>query len=387
MKDYLINNKELMKEWDYDKNELDPQKVSCGTSKKAWWICPKGHSYFSAIVSRVKRKSGCPYCANQKILVGYNDLATTNPELIAEWDYDKNIVKPTEVMRGSAKKVWWKCSKGHSYEAKLNNKTSNNGTSCPYCTNYKVLSGLNDLATTNPELIKYWDSEKNGTLKPNMVMKGQHKEVWWLGECGHSWKSTIYHMVEGKRCPICNVENKSSFPEQAIYYYLKQHFNDVQIGNRSVLAGKELDIYIPSINVAIEFDGDVWHKNIEKDINKNRLCNDKGIRLFRIRDKKSPKLPVTGNVYIIENDGYSDASLKKSMAELFSKLGLNIHIDLEKDRSLIYSQYIQKRKEKSLKNLADERLIKEWDYDKNKDLTPEMVSYKSSKKVWWKCSF
>ena len=35
--------------------------------------------------------------------------------------------------------------------------------------------------------------------------------------------------------------------------------------------------------------------------------------------------------------------------------------------------------------LGEERLIREWDYDKNNNLTPEMVSYKSNKKVWWKC--
>ena len=316
------SNPELIKEWDFKKNELDPRNVSCGTNKKAWWICSKGHSYYSVIVNRVKRNSGCPYCANQKILTGYNDLATTNPELIKEWDYNKNIVKPTEVMRGSARKVWWICPKGHSYEAKLNNKTSNNGTSCPYCTNYKVLSGLNDLATTNPELIKYWDDEKNGSLKPNMVMKGQHKEVWWIGECGHSWKSTIYHMVEGKRCPICNIENKSSFPEQAIYFYLKKVFNEVEIENRKVLNGKELDIYIPSIKTAIEFDGDAWHKDVEKDIIKNQLCNEKGIRLIRIRDEKCPILPQLEGISIIYNKDYSDTSITKSINKLFEQLNI-----------------------------------------------------------------
>ena len=377
---------ELLKEWDFKKNDIDPSKISCGTGKKAWWVCPKGHSYYSSIANRINRNSGCPYCANQKVLVGYNDLATTNPELLKEWDFEKNIVKPTDVHHGSAMKVWWICPKGHSYEAKLNNRSSANGTTCPYCSNYKVLPGLNDLATTNPELIDYWDYEKNGNLKPNMVMKGQHKQVWWIGECGHSWKSTIYHMVEGKRCPICNIENKSSFPEQVIYFYLKRIFDDIEIGNRTVLNGKELDIYIPSLKTAIEFDGDAWHKNIEKDIVKNKLCEEHNIHLFRIRDRKCSTLPVSKNVYIIKNDDYSDKSISASVNHLFIMLGLDIKTNLEKDRTLIYSQYMFSKKSKSLKSLANEKIVDEWDYVKNKELLPDMISYKSNKKVWWICS-
>lgn len=56
----------------------------------------------------------------------------------------------------------------------------------------------------------------------------------------------------------------SSFPEQAIYYYLKKHFPDAINGDRECLAGKELDIYIPSCKFAIEYDGQTWHKDIKR---------------------------------------------------------------------------------------------------------------------------
>lgn len=365
-------------ELDLDKNGID--KIGKSKSQKLWFKCKKGHSYLSSFYLR-ERGTGCPYCANQKLLVGYNDLATTRPDLLKEWDYEKNDVTPQEVMKGTSKKVWWKCKEGHSYEAKLNNKSSS-GTSCPYCSNYKVLAGYNDLTTTNPELIKYWDYNKNGSLKPDMVMKGQHTKVWWIGDCGHSWEATIYHRVANKGCPKCNTENKSSFPEQAIYFYLKKIYNDIEIGNRKILSGKELDIYIPSKKIAVEFDGEAWHKDSKKDEIKDNLCIEKGITLYRIRNINCPKLKPKTNVFIIECKDYEDKSITKSLSKLFDYLNLNIDVDIERDRSKIYAQYIFKIKDNSIENEFP-KLIEEWDYEKN-DILPSSVSSSSNKKVWWK---
>lgn len=68
----------------------------------------------------------------KKIIVGENDLATTNPKLAAEWDYEANgDLKPTNVTAGSSQKVGWICSKGHKWNAIIANR--NNGSGCPYC--------------------------------------------------------------------------------------------------------------------------------------------------------------------------------------------------------------------------------------------------------------
>ena len=62
-----------------------------------------------------KKGNNCPYCGNQKLLRGYNDLATTNPKLAKEWNYAKNTFGPETVMEHTNKKVWWKCEKGHEW--------------------------------------------------------------------------------------------------------------------------------------------------------------------------------------------------------------------------------------------------------------------------------
>ena len=87
LKKYLIDNKELMKEWDYKKNiNLDSSNITLGVHKLVWWICPNGHSYESYVYTRVTGH-GCTYCAGQKPIIGVNAFKTLNPNLINEWEY------------------------------------------------------------------------------------------------------------------------------------------------------------------------------------------------------------------------------------------------------------------------------------------------------------
>ena len=207
--DIKTNYPELMKEWDFEKNNKEgvyPEEETKGTSKKAWWICPQGHSYNSMIANRIKG-SGCPYCSGKKVLKGFNDIATTNPEILDDWDYEKNNelgISPNNISKGSEKKVWWVCSNGHSYETIVSTKIQGGG--CPYCSGQKVLAGYNDLATTNPELLQFWDYAKNAALgiTPNTISKGSNKKVFWTCPNDHSYQRPVYQQVDSQgRCPIC----------------------------------------------------------------------------------------------------------------------------------------------------------------------------------------
>ena len=137
-KKYLIENAELIKEWDWENNNklgLNPYQLTCGSGKQAWWRCIKNHKW-KATINHRNHGHGCPYCAGQKVLAGYNDLQTTNPILASEWNYEKNTdLTPEKVTENSSKKVWWKCKKGHEWEAQIYNR--NNGRGCPYCAGRK----------------------------------------------------------------------------------------------------------------------------------------------------------------------------------------------------------------------------------------------------------
>ena len=211
-------NPQLCKEWNFDKNyPLMPDQFSYASEKLVWWKCEKGHEWQAIIGNRVKGR-GCPVCSNRKIQEGINDLNTTNPEILAEWDYTKNTIKPSEVMYGSSKKIWWRCSLNHSYETSLNNKSKGKG--CPYCSNKRVMIGYNDVQTTNPEILFQWNYEKNN-ITPCQITKGYDKKVWWKCELGHDYQAFIYNKVKGGGCPYCNGKKvwigyndlESTFPE------------------------------------------------------------------------------------------------------------------------------------------------------------------------------
>ena len=119
-----------------------------------------------------------------KLIVGQNDLATVNPDLAAEWHPTKNnCLRPTQVTAGSNRKVWWKGTCGHEWEAVIGNRSR--GIGCPHCSKRHVVEGVNDLVTVNPSLAAEWHPTKNGRLRPMQIAGKSNKKAWWLGKCGH----------------------------------------------------------------------------------------------------------------------------------------------------------------------------------------------------------
>ena len=138
-----------------------------------------------------------------KLIVGVNDLATVNPELAKEWDYEKNEKTPQDYTSGSGQKVWWKCSKGHEWQSIIDSRVRNN-LGCPICSNKQVLKGYNDFGTNYPALLLEWDFEKNIDISPYLYTAKSNQLAWWRCEKGHSWKARIQHRVNGVGCPVCS---------------------------------------------------------------------------------------------------------------------------------------------------------------------------------------
>ena len=110
--------------------------------------------------------------------VEYEEGCNMEEQLRKEWDFVRNTLDINRVTDGSNKKVWWKCNKGHSWEASVKSRTAGRG--CPYCAGKKVIEGVNDLATIYPEIAKEWDYERNSSIKPEDVLPRSHKKVWWI---------------------------------------------------------------------------------------------------------------------------------------------------------------------------------------------------------------
>lgn len=181
----------------------DPTTITAGSNKKVLWQCPVGdkHKYIAAVANRTKpaKMTGCPYCTNTKVLVGFNDLAFTHPQIAEQacgWD-------TTTVTAGSEKQFLWQCpiSPDHKYVSRVCSRTRPKATGCPYCTGRLILSGFNDLQFLHPLI-----AEQASGWDPTIVSPGSVKRLLWqcpIGE-NHKYEAQVFARVKGYGCPYCS---------------------------------------------------------------------------------------------------------------------------------------------------------------------------------------
>ena len=382
-KRYVSDNVQLMSEWNWEKNsklQFDPAKLTCGSGRKVWWKCAKGHEWQADIHNR-SAGNGCPYCSNKGVISGENDLQTINPTLAKEWNYAKNgELTPSKVLPQSGKKVWWKCSLGHEWQATIYDR--NTGDGCPFCSGRYAITGSTDLKTTNPLLIEEWNYAKNTNIQPETVTAGSSKKVWWKCKKGHEWQAVINSRSSGAGCPICSAELRTSFAEYAFAFYLGK--GGIKFIHTYTELGYELDIYIPTYKTAIEYDGYLWHQGKEKrDLEKNCRCQRDGITLYRIREELPPL-----------NDTSIDYTVKRNRTDLsntiqkvlFDISKIIVDVDVQRDYIAIENLREHLTKEESILH-THPLLAHEWNYEKNGNLLPEHVTSSSHRKVWWVCEY
>jgi hypothetical protein len=112
------------------------------------------------------------------------------------------------------------------------------------------------------------------------------------------FRQAVYHHLSGQGCPRCG---QKSAPEDAIAAYLAR-FTAVIQRDRTLIAPKEIDIYLPEHNLAIEYCGMYWHSHSDRDdekknklkhAEKHRLCAEKGIRLITLYETEWLERPAT----------------------------------------------------------------------------------------------
>ncbi len=174
---------------------FDPSTVTFGSSKPMAWCCRLGHEWTAPVAGRTTSGEGCPVCAGKTVVPGVNDLATTHPELAAQSLFD-----PTTVTAGTHRKLPWRCPIGHEWVAVVKSRTTTGqGRGCPVCANKAVLPGVNDLATTHPELAA------QALFDPTTVTFGSVKRLPWRCSLGHEWSMTPGHRaIRGQSCPYCS---------------------------------------------------------------------------------------------------------------------------------------------------------------------------------------
>lgn len=181
-------------------SQSDADKYTYSSHVKLHWRCPKGHTFTREVMNMTSKfKFNCPACNGKMIIVGENDLATTRPDLAKDWDYEKNSLLPTKVTAGSHLDVWWKCSEGHSWKARISARDYGNG--CPYCNGRS--------RTSIPEQILYYYIKKyfpdalnmfsiNG-VSYDIYIPSQKVVIEYDGSEWHRNKNTDYKFTEAKK--------------------------------------------------------------------------------------------------------------------------------------------------------------------------------------------
>ncbi len=245
------------------------------------------------------------------------------PHLVKEWHPTKNgELTPNDITHGSTKKVWWLCSKGHSFDSMPNSRTASK-TGCPYCSGQSV-SESNNLLGLFTEIAKEWHPTFNGELAPEQFTTGSsRKKVWWLCPKGHSYASVIGNRTKDNKptgCPYCS-GNKISDENnlQAVYPEIAKD----------------------------------WHPTKNDKLTPKQVTSKTNTKVWWLCPKgHSYDSKINGRTAKLTNCPYCSGR----------RVG--------EDNNLLY--------------LFPE-VAKEWHPTKNKELSPEQFVPGTHKKVWWLC--
>lgn len=406
---YVSDCPDLLLEWDYERNNglFSPDEVMTGNTKLPInWVCTTcGHKWVAPVQRRHHKMSGCPKCAKKisRLKKGINDLASQRPDLLKEWDYERNnpIRTPDEITIGNGSiKVHWICSTcGHRWSSTVYNRTHQN-SGCPECGKRRIsdknrkrrFDANKSLVALYPDIAAEWHPTKNAPKDVSEIMPGCNDDVWWLcATCGTEFHTRVCNRTGYKHagCPTCNQHMHTSFPEQAIFYYVQKLYPNTQ---RSYSVGfenqMELDVYIPDIKTGIEYDGCFWHSTsvIERNRKKHSICKENCIQLIRVKeDYGRYKICQDDCDISIIRDDNTDRGLELAINAVLSWLcNDNIDVDVVRDRGEIKSNYIISFREKSLLARFPDTAM-EWHPTLNGTLKPDMVMPASADKVWWLC--
>ena len=339
----------------------------------------------------------------ENIIKKRGSLAIKNPSLAAEWHptFNGNLT-PSQVTEHSGNKVWWKCSVcGNEWEASVAHRS--NGRGCPKCSKRTIAETLSKRAAVSNSLkdniesypwIKEWNNARNIPDTIDTVPLNSHKKEWWIcSVCGYQWQVAPHTRVQqGVGCPRCGLVYQTSEPELVFRYYLSKSFVDLISSYQETWMGHySADIYIPSIKLAIEYDGRLFHADAERDRAKDAMFRQYGIEIVHIRESGLPELENESVCFVSEKQTDDLSTLQQPFLALAGwikeRYGIAITTDFNPRRDYleIIEPIKERKREKSL-GIRFPELLKEWDYSKNTGKDPFIIASGSTDRVWWKCS-
>lgn len=244
-------------------------------------ICRK-HGPFPQTPHSHFRGNGCKKCHDEKIS---KERLRSVEEFIAcaEITHGKKYDYSKVDYRGSSIKVQIVCPTHGVFEQTPKNHIR--GRNCPHCGKIKR---YNTKRKTTEDFVKRANVIHNGLYDYSNVQYTNSKDAVLI-TCKHHglFEQVANDHLRGRGCPIC--VNKVSNPEIELQKFIKALGYKIVTNNRKIIKGKELDIYIPELNKAIEFNGAYWHYHKDKFVpgkhaQKSNLCLERGVKLLHLRE-------------------------------------------------------------------------------------------------------
>jgi len=413
------NNKlELLKLYDNNKSRLTAEEIgySCGRTKPCVCTCPDcGYSWTDITnkLNKIKastknyftnttKRTYCPYCKGERVSYFYN-MAEIYPQILPYYD-DSNDLPADKLLPNQHRHITMKCDKGCGFTKSVRPRDlireidRAGGLQCPKCGGGKNFGATpwHNVALKHPEIAAEFDEKRNNGLRAEDISPSDDKEYWF--KCKKCHNHFLMRMnnrcYRGDSCSVCNDRKKTSFIEQALYYYIKKCFPSAVNRIYDKRVRYNIDILIPELETAIEYSSEYHHRRLKNGLSgdKRKLeCMISYYRTISIQEYPEEfKHPLLETIVfpVVEGRGqYPELNqlIFGVLKTLDADRGNYPNIDLEKHELEILQQYIRAPISDSLEDLHPDD-AKDWDAVKNGSLTPAMFRPGNSNyKFWWVC--
>jgi hypothetical protein len=387
---------DIAAQWHPTLNKVQPREVVAKSRQVAWWVCPNDprHVYEARIDHRTIANSDCPFCAGQKVNET-NSLAALYPHIAKSWHPNKNgKLTPHDITpKSTAQKIWWQCerSKEHEWQATASDRVRGNH-GCPYCSNNR----------SAPELRIYSELQ---CIFPDATNRfkidGIEIDLYLpQAKIGIEYDGSYWHKGKLDKDKKKNAE----LNERGIFLIRVRETPLTKISTQDVLVGdkglSKLDL--DKIVKKIDEQSDLFAREIQNYLTESDFVNQKKYQEYlSFLPNPIPERSLAASHPELSKIWDYAKNAPLTPKNFTSGSNKNVFWLCEKDHRHSHKQPISYKAKHGVgcpfcsgrkvhcttSLLATEpEIASQWDMIKNGDLTPEHVTRKSNKTVWWRCT-
>ena len=327
------------------------------------------------------------------------------------WDPERNKcdIRKLEGFRpDTPKKFCFKCLDcGYRFPKPICPRDISGVLLCPNCGEgrSREVTQENCLAATHPQIAGELADELNGGITGRTI-RSTYRDHPLYFRCGrgHVYPAYVDNRARrGDGCPVCSRQKKTSFIEQAILFYIRKCSRNAR--NGVGVYGFSADILLEDRKIAVMYDSKYYHCTVKSMKEKEALEKAKKMYLkmaqyFRVYvltdwEEEAEILKKLASPLIIpmvvpcwsysqKKFGSYNQKIYRLLQDIFPENDSYPNIDIQRDERKILEQYIKAPVKNSFQGLYPD-LAKDWDWEQNGSLTPDMFPANSPHRFYFIC--